>query len=201
MSLLMMVPYDDRLEPIDEQLAKLIAERMRQSKGTNGYPTKEQFDRWSHEYGVDRNIIASVFAAMNNPRRPPRHPAAPHHLRDIIPVMQKAVTEGITYQITRMEQYSDFSLVYVDIFTHEDAETTALDVQLMLHVEPAADRQIQIHRSQGQANQASLVYIVSPRLPNDVDSYKFALIPHAFPRHPRPVEVVLDRPIVFEDGR
>ena len=85
-SLLMMVPYDHRLEPIDEQLAKLIAERMRQSKGTNGYPSKEQFDRWCLEYGIDRNIIASVFAAMNNPQRPPRYCRTPtppqHHSRD-----------------------------------------------------------------------------------------------------------------------
>lgn len=197
----MRVPYDHRLEPIDEQLAKLLAERMRLSKGINGYPTNEQFDRWCHEYGIDRNIIASVFSAMINPRRPPRHPAAPQHLLTVIPVMQKTVTDDITYQITRLEQYSDFSLAYVDIFTHEDAETAVLDVQLMLQVEPAADRQIQIHRSQGQANQAALVYIVSPRLSNDVGSYKFALVPHAFPRHPRPIEVVLDQPIVFDDGR
>ena len=194
----MMVPYDHRLEPIDEQLAKLIAERMRQSKGTNGYPSKEQFDRWCLEYGIDRNIIASVFAAMNNPQRPPRHPAAPHYLLNIIPVMQKTVTEDITYQITRMEQYSDFSLVYMDIFTNEESETAALDVQLMLHVEPTEDRQIQLYQSRGQTNQVLFVYIVSPKLPNNVDSYKFAMVPHAFPRHPRPIEMVLDQPIVFD---
>ncbi len=90
----MIVPYDLRLEPIDEQLAKLLAERMRLSKGTNGYPTKEQFDRWCRDYGIDRNILASVFATMTNPRRPPRHPAAPQYLVNIIPVMQKAAAVG-----------------------------------------------------------------------------------------------------------
>jgi hypothetical protein len=137
MGILIRVPYDHRLEPIDEKLMKLIAERIYLSKGTNGYPTKEQFDRWCEKYNVDRNVISSVFAAMDNPRRPPRHPASPQNLLDIIPVMQKISVDGVTYQVTRVEQYADFSLVYVEIYTSDESETSELNVQLMLNVEPS----------------------------------------------------------------
>lgn len=200
MSIVMMVPYDRRLEPIDEQLAKLIGERYHLSNGRNGYPTKEQIDRWSQEYVIDRNIIVSVFASMNDFRRAQQHPAAPQHLLNIIAVMQKVTMDDITYQITRMEQYSDFSLIYVDIFTRDDAQTADLNIQLRLHVEPAEERHIQVHRAQSQVNQVSLVYMVSPRLSDDVGSYKFALIPHPVPRYPRPIEVVLDQQVVFDSS-
>ncbi len=56
----MRVPYDHHLEPIDEQLVKLLAERLQISHGTNGNPTKEQFDRWCEEYHVDRHVIACI---------------------------------------------------------------------------------------------------------------------------------------------
>jgi len=200
MSIVMMVPYDRRLEPIDEQLAKLIGERYHLSNGRNGYPTKEQIDRWSQEYVIDRNIIVSVFASMNDFRRAQQHSRrsptpSQHHRRDA-----KVTMDDITYQITRMEQYSDFSLIYVDIFTRDDAQTADLNIQLRLHVEPAEERHIQVHRAQSQVNQVSLVYMVSPRLSDDVGSYKFALIPHPVPRYPRPIEVVLDQQVVFDSS-
>ncbi|WP_067623227.1 chorismate mutase [Alicyclobacillus acidiphilus] len=195
---MMRVPYDHRLKPIDEQLAKLIAERLRISQGTNGYPTKEQFDRWCEEYHVDRHIIASVFAAMNNPRRPPRLPVSPQNLSGIVPVMKKVQSDGITYQITRMEQYTDFSLVYAEIYTDEDAETAELNIQLILDVEPNDGRQIQFHRSLGHTNQSSLVYMVSPRLPDDLKTFSFRLVPNPIPHHPRPPEKILDQTVVFD---
>ncbi|PWI57499.1 chorismate mutase [Sulfoacidibacillus thermotolerans] len=195
---MMRVPYDHHLEPIDEQLAKLIAERLRISQGTNGYPTKEQFDRWCEEYHVDRHVIASVFAAMNNPRRPPRLPVSPQNLVGIVPVMKKVQSEGIAYQITRMEQYADFSLVYVDIYTDDDAETAELNIQLMLNVEPSEGRQIQFHRSQGHTNQSSLVYMVSPKLPDDLKAFSFRLVPNPMPHHPRPPERILDQTVAFD---
>lgn len=195
---MMRVPYDHRLKPIDEQLAKLIAERLRISQGTNGYPTKEQFDRWCEEYHVDRHVIASVFAAMNNPRRPPRLPVSPQNLVGIVPVMKKVQSEGVTYQITRMEQYADFSLVYVDIYTDDDAETAELNVQLMLDIDPNEGRQIQFHRSQGHTNQSSIAYMVSPKLPDDLNTFSFRLVPNPMPHHPRPPEKILDQTVVFD---
>ncbi|UOF90037.1 hypothetical protein LSG31_19560 [Fodinisporobacter ferrooxydans] len=195
---MMRVPYDHRLEPIDEKLVKLIAERLHISKGTNGYPTKEQFDRWCEEYSIDRNVISSVFAAMNNPRRPPRHPASPQNLLDIIPVMKKISVDGFTYHMTHMEQYADFSLVYVEIYTSEESESLELNVQLLLSVEPTEGRQIQFHRSQGHTNQTSLAYMVSPRLPDDLAPYKFQLVPYAVPHYPRPPERILDQTVVLD---
>ncbi|MFX4301256.1 hypothetical protein ACOJUR_03095 [Alicyclobacillus tolerans] len=195
---MMRVPYDHRLEPIDEQLAKLIAERLRISQGTNGYPTKEQFDRWCEEYHVDRHVIASVFAAMNNPRRPPRLPVSPQNLVSIVPVMKKVNVNRVNYQLTRMEQYADFSLVYVEIYTDEDAETAELNIQLILDVEPNEGRHIQFHRSQGHTNQRSLVYMVSPKLPDDLNTFLFRLVPNPIPHHPRPPEKVLDQSVTFD---
>ncbi|SHJ72873.1 chorismate mutase [Alicyclobacillus tolerans] len=195
---MMRVPYDHRLESIDEQLAKLIAERLRISQGTNGHPTKEQFDRWCEEYHVDRHVIASVFAAMNNPRRPPRLPVSPQNLVGIVSVMKKVQSEGVTYQITRMEQYADFSLVYVDIYTDDDAETAELKVQLMLDIDPNEGRQIQFHRSQGHTNQSSIAYMVSPKLPDDLKTFSFRLVPNPMPHHPRPPERILDQTVAFD---
>lgn len=194
----MKVPYDHRLEPIDDQLAKLIAERLRISQGTNGYPTKEQFDRWCEKYHVERHIIASVFAAMTTPRRPPRLPVSPQNLLGIIPVMTKVQSEGITYQVTRMEQYADFSLVYVEIYTDDEAETAELNIQLLLDVEPSEERQVQFHRSHGHTNQSSLVYLVSPKLPDDLNTFSFRLIPNPVLHHPRPPERILDQGIEFD---
>lgn len=198
MSILMIVPYDHRLEPIDEQLVKLIAERMRVGKGANGQPTKAQFDRWAEEHGIDPYLIAPVFAAMSNPRRPPRLPSSPENLLDVIPVMQKVTVDWVTYHVTRMEQYADFSLVYVEIYTSDEADASELNVQLMLNVEPGEGRQIQFHRSQGQTNQTSVAYTIHPRLPADVASFKFQLVPHVMPHHPRPPELILDKPVLFD---
>lgn len=192
-----MIPYDHRLETIDEQLAKLIAERLEISKGTNGYPTKELLDQWCEKFQVDRHIIGQVFASMNNPRRTPRLPASPQNLRDIIPVMKQVTIDGVTYQITRMEQYVDFSLVYVEVYMSEDADTAELNVQLMLNGEPNEGRQVQFHRSHGQTNQASVAYMVTPQLPNDLKIFSFQLVPSSMPRHPRPPERILDQGVVF----
>ncbi|GMA50008.1 hypothetical protein GCM10025857_13650 [Alicyclobacillus contaminans] len=119
---MMRVLYDHRLKPIDEQLVKLIAERIRKSRGTNGYPSKEQVDRWCQEYQVDVHVIASVFAAMSNPWRAPRLAVSPQNLLHIIPIMHKIRREDITYQITHIEQYIDCSLVYLDIYTRANVE-------------------------------------------------------------------------------
>ncbi|MCF8564643.1 chorismate mutase [Alicyclobacillus tolerans] len=192
-----MIPYGRRLETIDEQLAKLIAERLEISKGTNGYPTKELLDKWCETFQVDRHIIGQVFAAMNNPRRTPRLPASPQNLRDIIPVMKQVTVDEVTYQITRMEQYVDFSLVYVEVYTSEDADTAELNVQLMLNVEPNEGRQVQFHRSHGQTNQASMVYMVTPQLPYDITNFSFQLVPNPMPRHPRAPEKILDQTVAF----
>jgi len=196
---LMKVPYDHRLEPIDEQLAKLIAERLQISQSTNGYPTKEQFDRWCEEYHVDRHVISSVFAAMNNPRRPPRLPVSPQNLLGIVPVMNTVNVDGVTYQITRMEQYTEFSLVYMEIYTDEHAETAELNIQLILNVEPNEGRQVQFHRSQGHTNQSSVVYMVSPKLPDDLNTFSFSLIPNPMPHHPRSPERILDKTVLFDE--
>src|SRR5579875_3891993 len=185
---MMRVPYDHRLEPIDEQLTKLIAERLRISQGTNGSPGKEQLDRWCEEYQVDRYVISSVFAMMNNPRRPPRLPVSPQNLVGIVPVMKKVTVDGVTFQITRMEQYADVSLVYVEIYTDQDAETVELNVQLVLDVQPNEGHCIEHYRSQGHTNQASFVYMVSPTLPDDLNTFSFRLIPSPVPCRPRAPE-------------
>lgn len=195
---MMRVPYDERLAPIDEQIAKLIAERMQINKGTNGHPTKEQFERWCEEYKLDRNVILSVFQAMNHSRRPPRFPSDPQHLLNIIPIMRKTIVDKITYQITRMEQYEEFSLVYVEIFTSDVADTMEIRAQLMLDVAPYdEERNVQLHRGQGQINRISNTYLVSPKLPEEVEKMKFQLIPYEFPLHSRPPERILNSPVEF----
>ncbi len=144
------------------------------------------------------NTIASVFAAMDNPRRPPRFPVSPQNLVGIIPVMVKVSVEGVTYQVTRIEHYADFSLVYVEIYTDDNAGTAELNIQLMLDVEPNEGRQIQFHRSQGHTNQSSMVYMVSPKLPDDPNTFSFRLIPNLMPHHSRPPERILDQAVVFD---
>lgn len=194
---MMRVPYDRRLESTDEQLAQLIAQRIHLSPGLS-YPTPEHFERWAAAYHVDRHILASTFAVMNNPHRPPRLPISPQDLITVIPVMQKVTCEDVPYQITRMEQYADGSVIYVDIFTREESDTADLTVQLLLTVEPAEGRHVELHRAEARANQASMAYLVRPSLSDDVASYQFALAPYVHPhRHSRPVERILDQPVLF----
>jgi hypothetical protein len=195
---MMMVPYEHRLEPIDEQLVQLIAERFKLTQGANGYPTEELVDRWCQQYDIDRNVILSVFAAMNNPRRPPLHPASPQHLLNIVPVMQKVTVDDVKYQITRIEQYADFSLVYVEIYTDDESETANLNVHLMLNIEPKGDWHVQFYRSQGRTNHTSVVYMVSPRLSDDLSSFKFHLVPYPRPHRQSPPERVLDQLVIFD---
>jgi hypothetical protein len=113
-------------------------------------------------------------------------------------VMQKATHGEVTYQVTRMEQYAEFSLVYVEIYMSAESETFELNVQLMLNVDPIEDRNIQLYRSQGHTNQTSLAYMISPRLPDDLELFKFQLIPYALPHHPRPPERILNRLVDFD---
>lgn len=195
---MMKVPYDHRLQPIDEQLVKLVARRWKLSRGANAYPDGELLKRWCEEYDISMDVLAPVFASMCNPRRPMRLPVSPQHLQGVIPVMKRVTVDGVTYQICRVEQYDEASLVHVDVFTGEDAEMEELNVQLMLVVEPFTDRQVQLNRGQMGGNQASMAYMVTPKLPDDLASATFRLEPYPFPHRRRPPERVLDQPVAFE---
>ena len=195
---MMRMPYDNRLEPIDEKLVQLIAKRNRLSKGTNGMPTLEQYERWSKEYKIDPSLLAPVFAAMHNPRRFPRFPVSPQHLQKIVPIMRKVEKDSITYQITRMEQYEECSLVHVDMFAPEDYDTFEFDVQLTLAVSSDKEYEVQMHHGHSGTNQASYAYTVIPKLRDDLDEYHFQLKP--YPQHSRshPPQRILNQEVDFE---
>lgn len=194
---MMRIPYDNRLEPIDEKLVQLIAERRRVGKGTNGMPTAEQVERWSKEYGIDASVLRAVFASMENPQRFPRFPISPQNLQKIIPVMRKVKKDSITYQITRMEQYEECSLMHVDIFADEDFDTVEFDVQLILAVSPDANYEVQMYGGQSTTNQASFKYGVSPKLPDNLEGHHFELVPYAQPSRVRPSQLVLNQEVDF----
>lgn len=195
---MMKVPYDPRLQPIDEQLAKLIAERWKLSRGANALPTRELLDRWCEQYQIDFDVLASVFASMSSRVWPLRLSTSPQHLQSVIPVMKKVTVDGVTYRISRVEQYEESSLVHVDVFTGEDAAMEELDVQLMLELEPFTDRQVQWQGGSSRGNETSVVYLVTPKLPDDLARVKFRLEPHPFPRRRRPPERVLNQPVAFD---
>ncbi|MCZ8522373.1 hypothetical protein O9H32_23195 [Paenibacillus mucilaginosus] len=194
------VEYDERLRPVDENIVQLLNERKQITESKPYIPPKTMLEAWSEQYGLDFTLLQWLFHGLFHTHNDFQYqPYEPGALRQVIPLMQTTLQDGVEYVLTHMMQYENGSEVHLKIqLQAEDAHRIdSIQPNLRLAVEPAEGYSIRHNGSQGGGPQAHLSFLVTPALPDDLGAVRFALLPSfREPRVPRK-ERVLDEPVVF----
>lgn len=70
--------------------------------------------------------------------------------------------------------------------------------QLLLEVNGSKEYNVRRNGSRGGGGQAQVSFLVTPRLPDNVNEVNLALVPFAIPMENPPKEIILDKEIFFE---
>lgn len=189
--------YNERFQSIDETILKLTRERNHLAKGKRFFPPKEIIREWAARYEMDVPQINWFLHSINH-FEPPIRPDEPGELLNVIPVMKKTTVDGFEYLITHAMQHEHESIVNVEIRSEAGNHADHIRPKLLLDVQGDTEYRVRSRGSRGGGGQAQLNFSVNPRLPDDVQVVRFALIPFASPMDTPPQETILDREVLFE---
>lgn len=121
-------------------------------------------------------------------------------LQGVLPIMKKGQTQGYECIITHAKQYENVSEVSVEFAYMKRVEPAPnhLQVHLLLEVHGEEEYVSRFHGGGGSGERMSSSFLISPRLPENLDSLRFSLKPHlmAFAREQK--VFVLDEPVQFD---
>jgi hypothetical protein len=189
--------YNDVLKSIDESILKLINERKNLSKGKRYFPTKEIMQEWATQYEIEIPQISWLLHSLNE-RNQPVIPNEPGELINVISLMKKSIHEGFEYLITHSMQHYNGSIVNIEIRSENIENSGHIRPKLLLNVKGSIEYYVRRHSSRGSSGQSQLSFLVSPRLPDDINEVKLALFPFENPMENPPKELILDKEIFFE---
>ncbi|KRE96863.1 hypothetical protein ASG89_30485 [Paenibacillus sp. Soil766] len=196
---LQMVPneYNDKMKKIDESLLQLLTERKSLAKGRRFYPQKEVLQEWSTRFGIEIPQINWLLNSLNE--NYPVRPNEPGELEHVMPIMKKTVVGDFAYTLTHAMQHQHSSIVYCEIkLIQLDGHFGNFRPQLQLDVRGAELYRVMRNGASGGGGQTQITFLITPRLPDNLEDLHFALIPYASPMESPPKEIILDQEVQFD---
>lgn len=165
--------YCESLAPIDEQICALLAKRKEISEDNPGFPHLDSISAWSQQYGLNEDMMLSIFGTMYNERRFLVH-VEPTGFLKFVPILKSVEIDGVSYAVTHMKQYRNASVVYIEM----EVNTVEPFVRLghagfELSISP--EYQCRSHSGCGQSKGMQHSFVVTPPLPDDVTGVEFRL--------------------------
>jgi hypothetical protein len=189
--------YNDVLKSIDENILKFINERKSYTKGKRYFPTKEIMQEWATQYEMEILQISWLMHSLNE-RNQPVIPNEPGELINVISLMKKSIHDGVEYLITHSMQHDNGSIVNIEIRSENIENPGNIRPKLVLDVKGSIEYYVRKTSSRGGSGHSQLSFLVSPRLPENINEVKFALFPFESPMENLPKELILDKEIFFE---
>ncbi|MGO4496643.1 hypothetical protein AB4114_12155 [Paenibacillus sp. 2RAB27] len=189
--------YNDEMKKIDESLLQLLTERKSIAKGRRFYPQKEVLQEWSTRFGIEIPQINWLLNSLNE--HYPVMPNEPGDLEHVVPIMKKTVVGDFSYTLTHTMQHQHSSIVYVEIkLIQLDGHFGNFRPQLQLDIIGAELYRVMRNGASGGGGQTQITYLVTPRLPDNLEGLHFALIPYASPMESPPKEIILNQEVQFD---
>lgn len=136
---------------------------------------------WSTKYGLDIPQISWLLNSLNASN----HPVMPNEsgeLLSVLPIMKKSVVDGYEYALTHSMQHQNSSIAFVEIKQLQSDESIGhVRPKLLLEVMGSQQYSVRRNGSHGGDGQAQIRFLITPRLPDNINDVHFALIPFANP--------------------
>ncbi|MDQ7096706.1 hypothetical protein REC12_24235 [Desulfosporosinus sp. PR] len=182
--------YCEDLAPLDEQICALLAKRKENSKNNSGFPGLERISEWSKKYNLDERWLQRIFASFMQSEIQVKPPVEPTGFLKYVSILKATQQEDISYAVTYMKQYSNASVVYVEIEINTPEPYVRLGhASFGLLISPEYHCRTSGGSGSGKGWQHS--FIVVPPLPDDVAELEFRLSIKPFPEDREFREVVL----------
>lgn len=193
--------YNGEIERIDEQIFKLIHERKQKTGGKRFVPPKELQEKWVNDFEMKKSEVNLFLHSLNHGTSHARQDFSDKgKLQGVLPIMKKGRTKGYECTITHAKQYENASEVSVEFAYMKEDETAPdhLQIHLLLEVHGEKEYVSRHHGGGGSGDMMSSRFLISPRLPEDLDSVSFMLEPHMMPFVREHKIFVLDEPVQFD---
>lgn len=191
--------YNAEVKRIDEQILTLIQERKAITGKKRLSPDSELLEEWAARFEMDTSQIVQYLHMLNDavPRR--KYWEEPGVLLGVLPIVKRTIFEDCEYTLTHAMQYEALSIVTVEIkYLKETVEHIRLRAALALEIMSEVAYEIQLHGGHGGGAHTQMQFLISPPLPNDLDTVEFSLIPGSERLlGPTMTEIILDKQVDF----
>lgn len=192
--------YNAEVKKIDEQILTLIQERKAITGKKRLSPESEILEDWAARFDMDTAQIVRYLHSLNEavPRR--QYWDEPGLLLGVLPIVKRTLIEDCEYTLTHAMQYEALSIVTVEIkYLKEAVGHIHLRTALTLEVLGEAEYEVQPHGGHGGGAYTQLQFLISPPLPNDLETVEFSLIPGDERMFgPAMTEIILDKQVDFK---
>lgn len=189
-----LAPIDEQLCAFDEQLCALMAKRKEASGNNPGFPGVDRISAWGQRYGLNEQMTLAVFSQLYHQDHF-QPPPVPTGFRQFIPIAKFVKMDDAIYAATYMKQYTNMSVVNIEISLETDDETVgATPAQVDLSIGPEYTCRQDSGSSSGRSMQYS--FTVTPPLPDDIAEVEFSLKITPFPDIPIPTRVSFKAAVV-----
>ncbi|WP_151737955.1 hypothetical protein [Paenibacillus tengchongensis] len=192
--------YNDEVKAVDEQILQLVLQRRQLTAGRHLFPKPEIIEEWAGHYGIEAEQITHTFGGIVAalPRRRIREDNGP--LQGVLPIMKISVQSDVEYAITHAMQYSEFSIVSVQItYLKASEKEVNLSPALTLAVEGSSEYEVQHYGGHGGGPKTQIQFAVSPPLPPDLEDVRLRLVPGGLTfMMPRYTEIQLNEQVDFD---
>ncbi len=189
--------YNEEFKAIDDKLFSLLQERKTKANGKRFFPPYELMEEWAKQYDMDISQINWFFHSINEGRHS-YIPDGPGELLNVVPLMKKAIIGDFQYLLTHSMQHQNGSMITLEIEIIDKEQIIGLvRPHLMLEVIGKEEYQVSRHGSHGSEGQSQVQFLVTPRLPDQMEGISFVLVPYAMPMEEPPKEVVLNSEVIF----
>lgn len=181
--------YCELLAQIDEEICALLAKRKELSNNNTGFPHLDSITAWSQEYGLNEDMVLSVFGTLFHENRFHTH-VEPTGFLNFVSILKSMEIDSVFYAVTHMKQYENASVVYIET----EVNTTEHYVRLghagfELFISP--EYQCRSNGGCGQSKGMQHSFVVTPPLPDDVTGVEFCLTIKPFSEVPEIQTVAL----------
>lgn len=187
--------YGPQFAAIDEEIARLVAERDHLAEGRTVRPPAELIATWSDRFGLAPRRLEFLFGNLGNLPRVAALPPDPGELVAVLPVLRRVRVAGFTATLSHCLQHERVSVVHLEIAG--DGGIQLGRPALALDVAPGG-YQARPSGGHGSPGLIGLDFVVWPRLPDDLSAIGFTLRRDEEQERPAPVEPPL--PIAFAPG-
>ncbi|MEK5645141.1 hypothetical protein BK138_30625 [Paenibacillus rhizosphaerae] len=191
--------YDEEIHAVDTQLIELLNHRKALAKGRRCFPPKEVMKEFEEKFDLKPPYLNWLFHSINGGFHRTRSDG-PGELQGILQIMKTTVQEGYQYRITHAMQHEHGSIVHIEIRPLKiDNDSPDFHPRLQLEI-TSSNEEYNVQRSgaRGGGGASSMSFLVEPRLPEQLDTVNFALIPFEEPMEFRRRETFLDQEVHFE---
>lgn len=192
--------YNDEVKKIDEQILTRIQERKAITGSRRFFPEQETLEELGAKFEMDTTQVALYLNSLNEavPRR--QFWEEPGLLLGVLPIVKRTVFEDCEYTLTHAMQYEAFSIVTVEIkYMKEATGHVHLRTALTLEILSETAYEVEQYGGQGGGVHTQMHFLVSPPLPDHLETVGFSLIPGSEQMlGPRMTEIILDKQVEFK---